>query len=169
MELEEQTFNLRLQHTLASNLRVCRNCAFNFDAPGVFSDIDKAVVAFLLRSDGLFEEEASVREGPIRDRVERKFSRGKNRSPPFLFLRPCISRFYALKMRNLGLRAVHSIVLPNANLSAVAVDLEEDAIYVASERQNADADIEVEIFKLESQQNGVVQVCGSRLVPVVIS
>jgi elongator complex protein 1 len=55
-------------------------------------------------------------------------------------------------MRNLGLRAVHSIVLPNANISAVAIDLEEDVIYVTSERQNADADIEVEIFKLELQK-----------------
>ena len=71
-------------------------------------------------------------------------------------------------MRNLGLRAAHNIALPNANLSAVAIDLEGDAIYVTSERQNADADIEVEIFKLESQQNGVAQVCGPRLVPTVI-
>jgi elongator complex protein 1 len=70
-------------------------------------------------------------------------------------------------MRNLGLRAVHNIALPNANLSAVAIDLEEDAIYVASERQNADADIEVEIFKLESQENGVVQVCVFGLAPTV--
>jgi len=71
-------------------------------------------------------------------------------------------------MRNLGLQAVHNIALPSANISAVAIDLEEDAIYVTSERQNADADIEVEIFKLESQQNELIQVCESRLVPIVI-
>ena len=71
-------------------------------------------------------------------------------------------------MRNLGLRAVHNIALPNANLSAVAIDLEEDAIYVTSERQNADTDIEVEIFKLESQENGAVQVWAFRLIPTVI-
>ena len=71
-------------------------------------------------------------------------------------------------MRNLGLRAVQNIALPNANLSAVAIDLEEGAIYVTSERQNADADIEVEIFKFESQKNGVAQVCTSRLTPIVI-
>ena len=71
-------------------------------------------------------------------------------------------------MRNLGLRAVQNIALPNANLSAVAIDLEEGAIYVTSERQNADADIEVEIFKLESQKNGVAQVCTFRLTPIVI-
>jgi len=70
-------------------------------------------------------------------------------------------------MRNLGLRVVHDIALPNANISAVAIDLEEDAIYVASERQNADADIEVEIFKLESHENGALQVCVFRLVPTV--
>jgi len=71
-------------------------------------------------------------------------------------------------MRNLGLRAVHNIALPNVNLSAVAIDIEEDAIYVTSERQNADADIEVEIFKLEFPEDGLVQVCASRLVPTVI-
>lgn len=72
-------------------------------------------------------------------------------------------------MRNLGLRAVRDIQLPNANLSAVTIDLEEDVIYVTSERQNADADTEVEIFKLEPQQNESIQVCGFRLVFAVVS
>ena len=72
-------------------------------------------------------------------------------------------------MRNLGLRTVHNIALSNANLSAAAIDLEEDAIYVTSEHQNADADIEVEIFKLESQEGGVFQVCASRTVLTVTS
>jgi len=71
-------------------------------------------------------------------------------------------------MWNLGLQAIHNFVLRNASLTAVAIDLKEDAIYVASERQNADADIEVEIFELESQQNGLVQVCKFRLVLIVI-
>lgn len=71
-------------------------------------------------------------------------------------------------MRNLGLRAVHNVALPNTDISAVAIDLEQDAIYVTSERQNADADIEVEVFKLESQENGVVQVCPFRPLPTVI-
>jgi len=165
---------VRPQRTLANNLLVCRNCAFNFDTPGTPSDVEEAIVAPFFCFDGLFEEEAPVRDGPIRDRVERKCSREKNLrnpSPPFLFPRLCISRFYPLnplKMRNLGLRAVHNIAFPNANLSAVAIDLEEDAIYVASERQNADANIEVEIFKLGSQQCGVVRVCGLKPVPTTI-
>ena len=71
-------------------------------------------------------------------------------------------------MRNLGLRAVQNIAPPNANISAVAIDLEEDAIYVISERQNADADIEVEIFKLNLQQSSAGQVCGSGLVWAII-
>lgn len=71
-------------------------------------------------------------------------------------------------MRNLGLRTVHNIALPNANLSAVAIDLEEGAIYVTSERQNADADIEVEVLKLESQRNGAAQVRDFRFAPTVI-
>lgn len=71
-------------------------------------------------------------------------------------------------MRNLGLRSIHDIALPNANLSAVAIDPEEDAIYVTSERQNADGDIEVEIFRIGSLQNGAGQVCTFMLVPIVI-
>ena len=71
-------------------------------------------------------------------------------------------------MRNLGLRDVQNIALPNANVSALAIDLEEEAIYVTSERQNADADIEVEIFKLGLQQSEVVQVRNFSLVSVVI-
>ena len=71
-------------------------------------------------------------------------------------------------MRNLGLRDVQNIALPNANVSALAIDLEEEAIYVTSERPNADADIEVEIFKLGLQQNEVVQVPNFSLVSAVI-
>ena len=71
-------------------------------------------------------------------------------------------------MRNLGLRDAQNIALPNANISALAIDLEDDAIYVTSERQNADADIEVEIFKLGLQQSEVVQVRNFSLVSVVI-
>jgi len=87
--------------------------------------------------------------------------------PLFLFLHLCISRSYPLKMRNLGLRAVHNVALPNANLSAVAIDLEEDTIYVTSERQNGDIDIEVEVLKLGSQQDGTIHVRDFRSDPIV--
>ena len=73
-------------------------------------------------------------------------------------------------MRNLGLRAVQNIALPNANISAVAIDLEEDTIYLTSERQNADADVEVEILKLEFQQtNKAVQFRGLNPVSNMVS
>ena len=71
-------------------------------------------------------------------------------------------------MRNLGLQTVKNVAFPNANLSAVAIDLEEDVIYATSERRNADADIEVEIFKLQSQEDGVVEVRVFRLALTVI-
>lgn len=71
-------------------------------------------------------------------------------------------------MRNLGLRAVQNIAFHNANISAVAIDLEEDAIYVTSERRNADDDIEVEVFKLDLQQNDTGHVRGSGLVWAII-
>lgn len=141
---------------MANNLLVCRNCAFNFDTPGIFSDVDEVVDPFFLCFEGRWEEEAFVREGPIRDRVERNCNREKNSKNPGSSLLPlplCISRLYSFEMRNLGLRAVQNIALPNVNTSAVAIDPEEDAIYVASERQNADDDIEVEIFKIELQQS----------------
>ena len=73
-------------------------------------------------------------------------------------------------MRNLGLRAVQNIALPNANISAVAIDLEQDTIYLTSERQNADADVEVEILKLEFQQtNKAVQFRGLNPVSNMVS
>lgn len=69
-------------------------------------------------------------------------------------------------MRNLSLRAVQNIALPNANISALAIDLEEGAIYVASERQNADDDIEVEIFRHDLQKTDkVVQFHGLNPLP----
>jgi hypothetical protein len=57
---------------LANSLLVCRSCAFNFDTPGVFSDVGGAAVAFFLRFDDRLKDELSVREGSIRDRVEKK-------------------------------------------------------------------------------------------------
>jgi hypothetical protein len=104
--------------------------------------------------------------------IESKESAGREKIGPSSHLplfRLCISRFYLVRMRNLGLRAVHDIQLPNANLSSVAIDLEEDVIYVTSERQNADADTEVEVFKLEPQQNESIQVRSFKWVFAAVS
>jgi hypothetical protein len=53
-------------------------------------------------------------------------------------------------MRNLGLRYVSSVQITGASISAVALDLEEKVIYAASDRHNADADAEIEIWKVPS-------------------
>lgn len=57
-------------------------------------------------------------------------------------------------MRNLSLLRTRQDVLaghvePTTSVSAVALDLDEDALYIAAERQTQDADVEVEVWKLE--------------------
>ena len=57
-------------------------------------------------------------------------------------------------MRNLALLTVTQTSLaerlsPSTSLSAVAFDLDEDALYVAAEYQTDDADVVVEVWKYE--------------------
>lgn len=55
-------------------------------------------------------------------------------------------------MRNLSLASTSTSSLPDvkANVTATAIDLDENTLYIASERQNADADVVVEIWKSKS-------------------
>jgi hypothetical protein len=55
-------------------------------------------------------------------------------------------------MRNLSLSRSRFTSLPSAksNVSAIAFDLDYDALYVASEHQNFDADVDIELYKLEN-------------------
>lgn len=57
-------------------------------------------------------------------------------------------------MRNLSLIRTSHIPLPedlpsSSSISAVTFDLDEDAAFVAVERQTADADVEVEVWKVD--------------------
>lgn len=61
-------------------------------------------------------------------------------------------------MRNLGLRSSASVAFANANISAAALDLDENAIYVTSDRNNADGDVEIEIWRIDSEIKGLVEV-----------
>ena len=74
-----------------------------------------------------------------------------------------------LNMRNLGLRSSSSVVFADAKISAVAIDLEENATYVASDRRNADANVEIEIWKIDSEINGLVEVSYSFVVLKLVS
>ncbi|RDB24885.1 Elongator complex protein 1 [Hypsizygus marmoreus] len=52
-------------------------------------------------------------------------------------------------MRNLVLSATTITSFDNLNISATAIDLDEDVIYATSERLNPDGDVEVEVWKVE--------------------
>lgn len=59
-------------------------------------------------------------------------------------------------MRNLGLRSSASVAFSNAKVSAVAFDLDDNVIYVASDRSNVD--VEVRIWRIDSDTKGLVEV-----------
>jgi hypothetical protein len=61
-------------------------------------------------------------------------------------------------MRNLGLRSSSTISFAAARISVVALDLEENIIYAVSNRPNTDADVQVEVFKVDLQIKDLVEV-----------
>lgn len=75
-------------------------------------------------------------------------------------------------MRNICLSATTLEVLARdqGGISATAIDLDSDTLYVASEYQTYDADVEVEISKIEGEKTIDVacQVsCGNWIIPLV--
>lgn len=72
-------------------------------------------------------------------------------------------------MRNLSLIRTSHISLPDdlpstSSISAVTFDLDEDTTFVAVERQTADADVEVEIWKVDGAakwESELVEVCAA--------
>lgn len=63
-------------------------------------------------------------------------------------------------MRNLVLVADSVIVLDNVNISATAVDLDENVIYAVSEKQNFDGDVDVELWKFgKIESSELIGVC----------
>ncbi|KAF8339341.1 pol II transcription elongation factor [Amanita rubescens] len=55
-------------------------------------------------------------------------------------------------MRNLSLYALSVTRLPNAKISATAVDVDENNLYAASEFKNPDGDVDVELWKFPISQ-----------------
>jgi len=56
-------------------------------------------------------------------------------------------------MRNLTLSATTFTEFKNANVSATAIDVDENVIYATSEKLTPDGELEVEIWKID--KNGV--------------
>ncbi len=50
-------------------------------------------------------------------------------------------------MKNLALSATWRSVLPDVNITAFAVDVDNACLWIASERLNADADTEIDVYK----------------------
>ncbi|KAG6856745.1 hypothetical protein H0H87_001089 [Tephrocybe sp. NHM501043] len=55
-------------------------------------------------------------------------------------------------MRNLTLYATSVADLKNANIAATAIDLDENVIYAASERQDADGNVEIEVWNVGNDE-----------------
>ncbi|KAF5375529.1 hypothetical protein D9615_009198 [Tricholomella constricta] len=90
-------------------------------------------------------------------------------------------------MRNLTLFATNATDLQNANVSATAVDADENVIYATSERQDPDGNVAVEVWKIgndetpptvfamftatfaSSHNSNAVQVISLRVIPEVRS
>jgi elongator complex protein 1 len=54
-------------------------------------------------------------------------------------------------MRNLSLvQTLHTTTPAGSNISAITLDLDENVSYVATERQTPDADVVVEVRKVEA-------------------
>ena len=50
-------------------------------------------------------------------------------------------------MKNIALSATWRSVIPNVNITTVAVDVENACLWIGSERLNADADTEIDVYK----------------------
>jgi hypothetical protein len=50
-------------------------------------------------------------------------------------------------MKNIALSATWRSVIPDVNITTVAVDVENACLWITSERLNADADTEIDVYK----------------------
>jgi len=54
-------------------------------------------------------------------------------------------------MRSLTLISTWEVDVPPGNVTATTYDLDEHVIYVASERNNPDGEVEIELWKIEER------------------
>lgn len=60
-------------------------------------------------------------------------------------------------MRNLTLYATSTADLHNARVTATTIDLDENVVYAASERQDPDGNVDVEIWNVGDDKVSVVR------------
>lgn len=61
-------------------------------------------------------------------------------------------------MRNLSLYALSVTRFANGNLSATAIDIDENVLYAASESKNPGGDVDVELWKFPMSRKDEVDV-----------
>ena len=58
-------------------------------------------------------------------------------------------------MRNLALlQTSHTVITGESIISAITVDLDENVLYIATEQNTPDADVKVEVRKLNGDEQG---------------
>jgi hypothetical protein len=57
----------------------------------------------------------------------------------------CVS--LALVMKNIAISGTWRLVVPGSNITTAIVDVDRACLWIASERLNADADVEIDIYK----------------------
>lgn len=55
-------------------------------------------------------------------------------------------------MRNLALISSWDSPIPRASITATTFDLDENVIYVSSERNNLDGEVEIDLWKIDQSQ-----------------
>ncbi|KAH9042892.1 IkappaB kinase complex IKAP component [Lactarius deliciosus] len=74
-------------------------------------------------------------------------------------------------MKNLSLSAIWRSVIPDVNITTVAVDVDNACLWIASERLNADADTEIDVYKRalpsgsDESQDSFSQVTSLKSIP----
>lgn len=53
----------------------------------------------------------------------------------------------ALVMKNLAISGTWRFAIPGSNITTASVDVDRPCLWIASERWNADADVEIDIYK----------------------
>jgi hypothetical protein len=58
-----------------------------------------------------------------------------------------VVHFIGLVMKNIAISGTWLSAIPGGNITATIVDIDRDCLWIASERLNADADTELNIYK----------------------
>ena len=71
------------------------------------------------------------------------------------------------RMRSLATASSRTRHLPSAKISSVAVDVDEDLVFVVSEIQNPDADVELGVYRVNVRDDKEVRVYVPMILPLL--